>query len=62
MKCPTCDREGYEPPPKGRPKLLDDKKVLALHKKGKSLREIAAEIGVVHGAVHAAIKRSKGKK
>lgn len=53
MKCPNC---GYEPP-KGRPKKLDDKKVKALSKKGKSLAEIAAKFKVTRGAVQAALKR-----
>lgn len=59
MKCPTCQREGYTPPAKGRPKMLDDKRVMKLRAKGKSLRDIAAELGVSHGAVQAAIKRSE---
>jgi hypothetical protein len=55
MRCPQC---GYEPPI-GRPKKLDDKKIQTLRKRGLSLREIASELGVTHGAVQAALKRSK---
>lgn len=55
MKCPNC---GYEPP-KGRPKKVDDKRVKKLRAKGKSLREIAAELGVTHGTIQAALKRLK---
>lgn len=55
MTCPNC---GYEPP-RGRPKKLDDAKVLALHKKGLSLREIADKLGVTHGAIQAALKRAR---
>lgn len=54
MKCPSC---GYMPP-RGRPKKLNDAKVKALHVKGQSLREIAAKLGVTHGAVRASLLRS----
>jgi transposase len=53
MKCPNC---GYEPA-KGRPKKLDDKKVKALSKSGKSLADIAKKFGVTRGAVQASLKR-----
>jgi DNA invertase Pin-like site-specific DNA recombinase len=55
MKCPNC---GYEPP-KGRPKKLDDAKVLKMRAKGKSLAEIAKKFGVTRGAVQAALKRGE---
>lgn len=54
MKCPQC---GYQPP-RGRPKKLNDAKVKALHAKGLSLREIAAKLGVTHGAIRASLERS----
>ena len=53
MKCPQC---GYQPP-RGAPKKLDDAKVKKLRAKGLSLREIAAKLGVTHGAVQASLKR-----
>ena len=52
-KCPNC---GYEPP-KGRPKKLDDKKVKAERKKGKSLANLAKQFSVTRGAIQAALKR-----
>lgn len=52
-KCPQC---GYMPP-KGRPKMLDDKKVKKLKASGHSLADIAEKFGVTRGAVQAALKR-----
>jgi len=58
MKCPQCSYI----PPRGRPKKLDDEKVLKMRKAGKSLADIAAHYGVTRGAIQAAIirKRSVG--
>ncbi len=54
MKCPNC---GFEPT-KGRPKKLNDKEVLRLHKKNWSLSEIANKLGVTRGAIQASLRRS----
>lgn len=53
MKCPNC---GYKPPI-GRPKKLDDKKILSMKRQGKSLAEIADKFKVTRGAIQAALKR-----
>lgn len=53
MKCPNC---GYEPP-RGRPKTVNDKRILKLRRAGKSLSEIAKVFGVTRGAIQAALKR-----
>ena len=55
MKCPNC---GYEPP-KGRPKKLDDKKIMDMKNKGKSLAEIAQKFNVTRGAIQASLRRTK---
>ncbi|MGZ3713514.1 MAG: helix-turn-helix domain-containing protein, partial [Bdellovibrionota bacterium] len=40
----------------GRPKQRDDAKILALRKKGQSIRQIASELGVSAWAVQSALK------
>lgn len=57
-KCPKC---GYERP-RGRPKKLDDKKVKAEKKKGKSLTALAAMFGVTRGGIQASLKRKEKNK
>lgn len=54
MKCPKC---GYHPPI-GRPKKLNDKEVVRLHKKGWSLSKIAEKFSVTRGAIQASLKRT----
>ena len=60
MKCPTCNKPGFTPPLLGRPRELDDAEVRRLRKAGKSLREIAKELGVSLGGIQRSLKR-KGK-
>ena len=57
MKCPTCEREGYTKPPRGAPIKIDAAKVKKLRAKGKSLRDIAAEMGVSFSAIRYVLKR-----
>lgn len=57
MNCPKC---GYAPP-RGRPKKLDDERILKLHAGGMRLNEIAKLFNVTSPAILAAIKRTKKK-
>lgn len=54
MKCTNC---GYAPP-RGRPRKLDDARILKYHEKGYSLYRIADTMGVTRGAIQASLKRS----
>ncbi len=56
--CPNCGHTYTETKCIGRPKKLDDRKILEMRKKGKSLAEIAHKYGVTRGAIQASLKRS----
>ena len=47
------------PAKKGRPRIMNDIAIGKLYAGGKSLRQIAVELGFTHGAVQAALKRLK---
>jgi hypothetical protein len=57
MKCPQC---GYQPP-RGRPREIDEKRVIALANQKMSLRGIAKEMGITHSSVRTVLKRKKDK-
>jgi len=57
---PRPHRPGYKP--KGRPRTLtteQDREIVELHSRGKSIKEIGEMMGVKRTAVYAAIKRAK---
>ena len=58
MTCPKCGHE-FRSPKVGRPRLLDDHRVLSLTRKGWSLAEIADLFNVTRAAIQASLKRSK---
>ncbi len=58
MKCEKCGWSSPPKAPRGRPKILDEKKVRKMRKAGKSYQEIGDKFGVSRGAVFLMLKRA----